>query len=136
MQTLLADHDVFITDWRNARDVRVDDGRFGIDEYVDHVIAWLEAIGPGGHALAVCQPCAPALVAAAIMAEDRDPASPRSLTLMAGPIDTRVNPTASTSWRRPGRSDDSSATSSRRSPLRYTGAFRRVYPASSSSGRS
>ena len=128
VQTLLADHDVFITDWRNARDVRVDDGRFGIDEYVDHVIAWLEAIGPGGHVLAVCQPCVPALVAAAVMAEDRNPASPRSLTLMAGPIDTRVNPTAVNvlAKTRPLGWFERNVIAT--VPLRYKGAFRRVYP--------
>jgi poly(3-hydroxybutyrate) depolymerase len=136
VQTLLADHDVFITDWRNARDVRVDDGRFGIDEYVDHVIAWLEAIGPGGHVLPVCQPCVPALVAAAVMAEDRNPASPRSLTLMAGPIDTRVNPTAVNVLAKTVRSDGSSATSSRRCRCATRAPSGASTPASSSSGRS
>ena len=66
-------------------------GAFGFDDYVEHLISFLEAIGPGAHVVAVCQPCVAALVAAAVMAEEDHPAQPRSLTLMAGPIDTRVN---------------------------------------------
>ena len=69
-----ADHDVFITDWHNARDVALSHGRFGLDEYVEHLIGFLAAIGPGTHVVAVCQPCVPALAAAAIMAEDDHPA--------------------------------------------------------------
>lgn len=91
--TMLPDHDVFITDWHNARDVPVSAGRFGFEEYVEHLITFLETIGPGAHMVAVCQPCVQALVAAAVMAEDRNKAQPRSMTLMAGPIDTRINPT-------------------------------------------
>ena len=93
VETLLTDHDVYMTDWHNARDIPVADGRFGFDEYVEHIITFLEAIGPGGHMIAVCQPCVHALAAVAIMAEDNNPAQPRSMTLMAGPVDTRVNPT-------------------------------------------
>ena len=62
---MLPDHDVYITDWHNARDVPLDAGRFGFDDYVDHLIRFLEAIGPGAHVLAVCQPCVQALAAAA-----------------------------------------------------------------------
>lgn len=91
--TMLPDHDVYITDWHNARDVPLAAGRFGFDEYVDHLIRFLEAIGPGAHMVAVCQPCVQALVAASVMAQTGNKAAPRSMTLMAGPIDTRVNPT-------------------------------------------
>lgn len=91
--TLLPDHDVFITDWHNARDVPLDAGRFGFEEYVDHLIEFLTVIGPGGHIVAVCQPCVQALTAVAVMAEQGHKAQPRSMTLMAGPIDTRINPT-------------------------------------------
>jgi poly(3-hydroxybutyrate) depolymerase len=126
--TMVADHDVYVTDWHNARDVPLSDGRFGFDEYVDHVIEALDVIGPGAHLFAVCQPCVPALAAVAIMAEDRHPAQPRTLTLMAGPIDARVSPTkvnelATTvpiSW----FERNAIATV----PARYPGAFRRVYP--------
>jgi len=92
-RTLLAEHDVFITDWHNARDVPLRNGRFGFDDYVAHVIRFLEVIGPGGHVLAVCQPCVQVLAAVAVMAGEGNPAQPRSMTLMAGPIDTRINPT-------------------------------------------
>ncbi|MHB2169423.1 polyhydroxyalkanoate depolymerase [Alsobacter sp. R-9] len=93
VRTLLADHDVFITDWHNARDVPLSAGRFGFDDYVTHLISFLEVIGPGAHVLAVCQPCVQVLAATALMAQGGHPDTPRSMTLMAGPIDTRVNPT-------------------------------------------
>ena len=93
VRTLLVDHDVYITDWANARDVPLIHGRFGFDEYVSHLIAFLMDIGPGAHVMAVCQPCVAALAAVAVMAEDEHPAQPRSMTLMAGPIDCRVSPT-------------------------------------------
>ncbi len=92
-ETLLADHDVYITDWHNARDVALDHGGFGVDDFIAHIIAFLEIIGPGAHIVAVCQPCVAVLAAVAVMAEDNHPATPRSMTLMAGPIDTRINPT-------------------------------------------
>jgi polyhydroxyalkanoate depolymerase len=93
VRTMLPEHDVFITDWHNARDVPPSAGRFGLDEYVDHLFRFFEAMGPGGHVMAVCQPCVQVLSAVALMAEDRSPLLPRSMTLMAGPVDTRVNPT-------------------------------------------
>jgi polyhydroxyalkanoate depolymerase len=128
VRTMLPDHDVFITDWHNARDVPLTSGRFGIDEYVDHLVKFLEVMGPGSHILAVCQPCVAVLVAAALMAQDGNPAQPRSMTLMAGPIDCRVNPTMvnqlankrSIAW------FERMLTAS--VPMRYPGAFRRVYP--------
>ncbi len=93
VETLSRDHDVYITDWKNARDVPLAEGPFGFDDYVDYVIRCIEAIGPGAHVLAVCQPCVQTLAAVAVMAEDHHPAQPLSMTLMAGPIDTRVSPT-------------------------------------------
>ncbi len=94
VKTLLRDHDVYITDWTNARDVPVEAGRFGVEDYVAYVIRFLEEIGPGAHMLAVCQPCVQALAAVAVMSEDKHPATPRTMTLMAGPIDPRESPTA------------------------------------------
>ena len=91
--TLLPDHDVYITDWHNARDVELTQGRFGLDEYVEHIVRFLEFLGPGAHVIGVCQPCVAVLAASALMAQDNNPAQPRSMTLMAGPIDTRLNPT-------------------------------------------
>ncbi|CDY75343.1 Poly-beta-hydroxyalkanoate depolymerase [Caballeronia glathei] len=93
VRTMLADHDVYITDWHNPRDVALIHGRFGFDEYVHHIIDFIETIGPGSHLLAVCQPTVAALSAVALMAADAHPAQPASMTLMAGPIDTRINPT-------------------------------------------
>ncbi len=92
-RTLLADHDVYITDWHNARDVALSQGEFGLDHYTSYLIKFLEVLGPGTHMIAVCQPCVAALAATALMAEDDNPAQPRSLTLMAGPVDCRINPT-------------------------------------------
>ena len=94
VDALLPDHDVYVTDWRNARDVPVSRGRFGFDEHIDHLIAFLRATGEGTHLFAVCQPCPSAVAATALLAEDGDPCTPASLILMAGPIDTRVNPTS------------------------------------------
>ena len=93
VRPLLRDHDVYLTDWHNARDVPLRHGGFSLDDYTTQLIRFLEAIGPGAHMVAVCQPCVAALAATALMAEDDNPAAPRSLTLMAGPVDCRVNPT-------------------------------------------
>lgn len=92
-RTLLADHDVYITDWHNARDVPLSQGEFGLDHYTSYLIKFMEVLGPGTHMIAVCQPCVAALAATALMAEDDNPAQPSSLTLMAGPVDCRINPT-------------------------------------------
>jgi poly(3-hydroxybutyrate) depolymerase len=92
-RTLLQDHDVYITDWHNARDVALRNGPFALDDYIEYMMRFMETIGPGTHVVAVCQPCVAALAATALMAEDDNPAQPRSLTLMAGPVDCRVNPT-------------------------------------------
>ncbi|HTV74202.1 MAG TPA: polyhydroxyalkanoate depolymerase [Candidatus Acidoferrales bacterium] len=93
VRTMLAEHDIYITDWHNARDVAVSEGPFGVDDYIDHVVLFLQTIGPGAHVLAVCQPCVPVLAAVALMAEAGNEAQPRSMTLMAGPIDARLSPT-------------------------------------------
>jgi poly(3-hydroxybutyrate) depolymerase len=127
VRVLLPDHDVYITDWANARDVGLWHGRFGFDEYIEHLIRFLEALGPA-HLVAVCQPCVQALAAAAIMAEDDHPAQPRSLTLMAGPIDTRVNPTKVNELATGQPIEWFERMLISRVPLRYPGAMRRVYP--------
>ncbi len=93
IRTLLAEHDVYVTDWSNARDIPPAQGAFGFDDYVEHVIRFLDVLGPGAHVLAVCQPCVQVLAAVAVMAADDHPAQPASMTLMAGPVDVRVNPT-------------------------------------------
>jgi poly(3-hydroxybutyrate) depolymerase len=128
VRTMLPDHDVFITDWHNARDIPLICGQFGVDEYVDHLIKFLEVIGPGAHVLAVCQPCVAVLSAVAVMAQQSNPAQPRSMTLMAGPIDCRVNPTKVNDLanKRDMAWFERMLTAS--VPMRYPGAFRRVYP--------
>ncbi len=93
VRTMLADHDVYVTDWHNPRDIPLSAGRFGFAEYVEHVIAFLRCIGPDAHLVAICQPTVASLAAVALMAADHDPAQPATMTLMAGPIDCRVNPT-------------------------------------------
>ena len=128
VRTMLAEHDVFITDWHNARDVSPDDGCFGFDDYVGHLIGFLEAIGPGAHVIAVCQPCVAALVAASVMAQAGNPAQPRSITLMAGPIDTRVNPTKVNALAKSKSIDWFERNLIARVPGRYDGGGRAVYP--------
>jgi poly(3-hydroxybutyrate) depolymerase len=128
VRTLLADHDVYITDWTNARDVPLEDGRFGVDDYVAYLIRFLEEIGPGAHMLAVCQPCVQALVAAAVMAADNNPAAPRSMTLMAGPVDPRESPTKVNEMALKQPLGWFERTVIAQVPGRFGGARRRVYP--------
>ncbi len=127
-RTLLQDHDVYITDWHNARDVSLRHGPFALDDYIDHMIRFIEAIRPGVHAVAVCQPCVAALAAAAIMAEDDNPAQPRSLTLMAGPVDCRINPTGvnQLATSKPIEWFENNLIS--HVPMPHAGYMRRVYP--------
>ncbi len=127
-RTLLQDHDVYITDWHNARDVPLRHGPFGLDDYIEHLMRFLRAIGPDAHVVAVCQPCVAALAATALMAEDSDPAQPRSLTLMAGPVDCRVNPTSvnQLATSKPIEWFEKNLIS--HVPLPHAGYMRRVYP--------
>jgi poly(3-hydroxybutyrate) depolymerase len=128
VEVLLQDHDVYITDWHNARDIPVSAGVFGFDEYVEHIMQFLEFLGPRSHVIGVCQPTVAVLTAVSVMADEGRAATPRSMTLMAGPIDTRRNPTrvnvlAKTkpiSW-----FEDKMIGIV---PWRYKGAGRRVYP--------
>ncbi len=128
LQTMLRDHDVYITDWKNARDVPLSDGVFDLDAFVDHLIRFMETIGPGGHIVAVCQPTVAALAAVAVMAEDRNPAQPRSMTLMAGPMDTRINPTQVNDLAKSKPIEWFQKNLIGFVPWRYKGADRKVYP--------
>lgn len=128
VRVALADHDVYITDWHNARDVPLAAGRFGLDEYVMHLVDFLGRIGPGVHLLAICQPCVPALAAVSLMAEDDHPATPRSMTLMAGPIDCRVAPTEVNQLATGQPIEWFERNLLGVVPLRFSGALRRVYP--------
>jgi poly(3-hydroxybutyrate) depolymerase len=128
VRTMLPEHDVYITDWHNARDVPLGYGRFDLDDFVDHLINFITAIGPDCHVVAICQPSVPTLAAAAIMAEDDSPAQPRSITLMAGPIDTRINPTKVNEFATSRPIEWFYASMIGVVPLRYGGALRPVYP--------
>lgn len=128
VKALLADHEVYITDWKNARDVPASSGTFGFDDYVAYLIKYLETIGPGAHLVAVCQPCVQALAAVAVMAEQRNPAKPLSMTLMAGPIDVRQNPTAVNDLAMSRAISWFKANLLSTVPFRFAGAGRLVYP--------
>ncbi|HEY5289813.1 MAG TPA: polyhydroxyalkanoate depolymerase [Caulobacteraceae bacterium] len=124
----LADHDVYVTDWTNARDVPIVEGRFDLHGYIDTLIDILGEIGRRAHVVAVCQPGPPALAAAALMAESGDPLRPASLTLMGSPIDARLSPTATNrlAQERPFTWFQSRMIYT--VPPPYAGALRRVYP--------
>jgi polyhydroxyalkanoate depolymerase len=128
IRTLLSDHDVYVLDWHNARDIPVADGVFGLDEYIGHVMDALRRLGAGTHVVSVCQPAVPVLAAVSLLAADGDVAQPASMTLIAGPIDTRVNPNAVNEMaaRRPLSYFERRVIT--RVPGRYRGAGRRVYP--------
>jgi poly(3-hydroxybutyrate) depolymerase len=93
VKAFLKDHEVYVADWSNARQVPMMEGRFDFHDYIDHVRSMLTAIGPRAHVVAVCQPGPPVLAAASLMAEDNDPARPASMTFMGSPIDARLSPT-------------------------------------------
>ncbi|HLY46439.1 MAG TPA: polyhydroxyalkanoate depolymerase [Stellaceae bacterium] len=124
----LQDHDVYLTDWVNARNVPLQHGQFGFDDMIELVIDFIRQLGPGCHVMAVCQPAVPVLAAVSLMAAAGDPCQPRSMVLMGGPIDPAANPTEvnrfaashSLAW-----FENMVITTV---PARYPGAFRRVYP--------
>ena len=93
VRAMIQEHNLYITDWRDARDIPLAFGAFDLDDYIDHLIEFIRFIGTGTHVVAVCQPSVPALAATALMAARDDPCRPASLTLMGGPIDPRRNPT-------------------------------------------
>ena len=126
--TMLPEHDVYLTDWHNARDVPVEHGPFGLDDYIEHLIDFLGALGEAPHLIAVCQPCAPALAATALMTAAGDPSTPRSLTLMAGPIDVRLNPNTINEYANRHTVEWFERNATCVVPERYAGAGRRVYP--------
>ena len=94
VEAFLPTHQVFITDWVDARLVPLAEGRFDLDDYIDYLISMFRALGPDLNVLAVCQPSVPVIAAIARMEAENDPFTPRSMTLMGGPIDTRRSPTA------------------------------------------
>ena len=128
VETFLIDHDVYVTDWANARDVPLFEGRFGFHDYIDAVGDMLRQIGRRVHVVAVCQPGPPVLAQAALMAQDDDPLRPASLTFMGSPIDARLSPTVTNrlAEERPFAWFQSNMIYS--VPWPYAGSMRRVYP--------
>jgi poly(3-hydroxybutyrate) depolymerase len=92
IHTALKDHDVYVTDWRDASDVPFKDGEFGFESYVDYVLDYMRYLGGNTHVMAVCQPAVPVLVAVSLVAQFNEPCQPTSMILMGGPLDTRINP--------------------------------------------
>jgi poly(3-hydroxybutyrate) depolymerase len=128
VKTLLQDHDVYITDWHNPRDIPPQEGRFGLDDYTQHLIDFLGQLGPRPHMVAICQPSVSALAAAAIMCEDNHPSRPATLTLMAGPIDTRIQPTKVNELAKTKPLKWFEDNLINYVPVQCKGAFRKVYP--------
>jgi poly(3-hydroxybutyrate) depolymerase len=128
VERMLPGHDVYVTDWRDARNVPLRDGSFDLDDYIDYVIEFLEVLGPGANVLAVCQPSVPVYAAIALMAARDHPAQPATLTMMGGPVDTRRAPTAvnTLATNRPFAWFEQNAIAT--VPAYYAGANRRVYP--------
>ena len=131
VERMLPSHDVYITDWADAKLVPLEEGGFDLDDYVDYLVDFLHAIkgkGERSHMLAVCQPSVPALAAAAVMAAKKDPARPKSLTMMGGPVDTRKAPTAvnTLATKRPHSWFQNNVIAT--VPMIYDGAGRKVYP--------
>lgn len=128
VEAFLPDHDVYITDWQNAREVPVMEGRFDFYDYVDHIRDMLRALGPNTHVVAVCQPGPPVLAAAALMAEDGESARPSSMSFLGSPIDARLSPTVTNrlAEERPFAWFKSNMIYT--VPAPFPGALRRVYP--------
>jgi poly(3-hydroxybutyrate) depolymerase len=128
VEAFLPGHEVYITDWVDARLVPMSAGRFDLDDYIDYVIGMLQTLGPDTHVMAVCQPSVPVLAAIARMEAERDPCAPRSMTLMGGPIDTRRSPTEVNKLAMDRGIDWFKANCITRVPFPHPGCFREVYP--------
>jgi poly(3-hydroxybutyrate) depolymerase len=124
----LPDHDVYLTDWINARNVPLRDGAFGLDDVVGLVTDFIRLLGPGVHVMAVCQPSVPVLAAVSLLAMAKDPCQPASMVLMGGPIDPAANPTEVNRFAEAHSLGWFERTVITTVPARYPGAFRRVYP--------
>lgn len=128
VRALLPDHDVYVTDWIDARQVSLAHGPFRFDDYVSYIQDFIRHLGPEVHVISVCQPTVPVLAAISLLAADDDPCQPRSMTMMGGPIDTRVNPTAVNDYAKKHTRLWFETKVITRVPTKYPGALRRVYP--------
>jgi poly(3-hydroxybutyrate) depolymerase len=128
VEAFLPDHDVYITDWRDAGEVPVTADDFDLDDYIDKVMALIRLLGPDVHLLAVCQPAVPVLCAVSLLNEMKDPATPRGMTLIGGPIDTREAPTAVNQFAKDHDLDWFRRNTIHTVPFGSPGFMRRVYP--------
>jgi poly(3-hydroxybutyrate) depolymerase len=128
VEAMLPDHEVYITDWRDARRVPLSEGPFHLDDYIDYIVDFLHQLGPDTHVMAVCQPAVPALAAAALMSVWGDNCAPATLTLMGGPIDTRINPTVPNKLAKSHSIESFERSVIGRVPVTWPGFMRRVYP--------
>jgi poly(3-hydroxybutyrate) depolymerase len=128
VEAFLPDHDVYITDWRNARDVPLAAPDFDLDDYIDHVTDYMRLLGPDLHVMAVCQPAVPVLAATALLNAQNDPACPASITLIGGPIDTREAPTEVNAFAKRHSLDWFRRNVIHSVPFGSAGFLRRVYP--------
>jgi len=128
VRTLLVDHEVWVTDWVDARMVPASAGTFGLDDYVDYMVGFARHLAPDLNVVSVCQPTVPVLAAVSLMASRGDPDVPRTMTLMGGPIDARRSPTSvnNLATRKPYSWFERNVIA--RVPQRYPGFTRRVYP--------
>ncbi len=128
VEAFLPNHDVYITDWEDARVVPLSAGSFDLDDYIDYVISILHKLGGDTHVVAVCQPAVPVMAAVALMEAEDDPYVPISMTLMGGPIDTRVNPTVVNALAEKRGSDWFRRNVVTKVPFPNPGFMRDVYP--------
>lgn len=128
VEAFLPDHDVYITDWADARDVPASAADFDLDDYIDQLISWFRLLGPDVHVIAVCQPAVPSLAAVSLMSAAGDTAVPRSMTLIGGPIDTREAPTQVNQFAKDHSLDWFRQHTIHRVPFGNPGFMRQVYP--------
>lgn len=128
VRTLLPEHDVYVTDWVDAKMVPLSEGPFHLDDYVDYIREFIRALGPEMHVISVCQPTVPVLIAVSLMAADDEPIKPRTMVMMGGPIDSRKSPTAvnNLAMKRPLSWFEHNVI--QRVPVKYPGYMRPVYP--------
>ncbi len=128
VRSMVQHHEVFVTDWRDARIVPLSEGLFHLDDYVRYVIEFLQSLGPDVHVMSVCQPTVPVLCAVSLMAANNDPHRPKSMIMMGGPIDTRVNPSSVNNYATKHTTEWFEQHVISRVPAKYPGFGRRVYP--------
>lgn len=128
VEALLPLHDVYITDWADACEVPLYEGAFDLSDYVRYMQEFMQFLGPDSHVLAVCQPCVPVLAAVSLMEQNNDPVVPRTMTLIAGPLDTRRSLTEVDRFATDHDLSFFRANVIERVPLGHAGAFRSVYP--------